>query len=143
MIIEPSDLSDNDIIATVESALAAGLDIHPSALEVSYDNESGILTYVITSDDMGEISNAITSITDEDFISDLYIGNDISIESIEVSNDIEMSMSMLVDASNVSDANMAAEAVIESIQNQDDKYEVTSRGIPLTKILSHKQFFGH
>jgi hypothetical protein len=108
MIIEPSDISDNDIIAAVESALAAELDIHPSALELSYDNESGILTYVITSDDMGEISNAITSITDEDFISDLYIGNDIQIESIEVSNDIEMSVSMLVDASNVSDANMAA-----------------------------------
>lgn len=127
-------LNDEDIIFAIESALAAELDIHPSNLHVSFDSENGIITYAINSDDIDLVSNAITAIGDDDFVSNLDIGEEISINSVEIQNDITMTIDVVVNASNVVDANVAVNDATESIQNYDSNYQITNQG-------THKSFF--
>lgn len=128
MVFDSTDLSDEDVIAAIESALADELNIHPSDLEVSYDGESGLVTFLITSDDIESVTDAVTKILDEDFISNLDFEEDLSIDSIEVSDDIVVTVDVVVDASNVADASVAVDAVTSSISSQDRNYEITNQG---------------
>ena len=127
MIIGPTDLSDEDVIFALETALATELDIHPSELDVSFDRETGLVTYVISSDEIESVMDAIVTIADEDFISNLDIGEDIRLESVAISDNIVVTVDVVVDASNVADVNLAVDDVMESIRNQDDTYQITSQ----------------
>ena len=129
-------MSDEEVVGTFESALAAELDVHPSNVEVSFDSETGILTYVITSDDIDLVAEAITTVSEPEFISRIDVGEGIVINSIDTSDDIVVTVDVIVDASNVPDANVAADAVTQSIQEQDDTYEILSRG----KLLNLETF---
>ena len=71
----------------------------------------------------------------------LDIGEETSISSIEISNDVVVTVDVLVDASNVVDANTAVEAVVESIRNQDDSYDITSQGITVIRKFCHINHF--
>lgn len=135
MVIESGDLTDENVIASMESALLAELNIHPSNLDLSFDQEVGIITYVISSDDMGSVANAITIIANEEFISNLDIREEISIESIDTASDIVATVDVVVDASNVSDANIVAATVQESLHDQDDSYEITNEGIIYNNVV--------
>ena len=137
MVIESTDLSDEDVIAAVESALSAELNIHPSDLEVSFDMESGLVTVVVTSDDIESLTDTVTTIGDEDFISNLNLEENISIDSIEIADDIVVTIDVVVDASNVADTNAAVDAVTNSITRQDSNYEITSQGILKMKNRLH------
>ena len=121
-------MSDDEVVATFESALAAELDVHPSNVEVYFDSETGILTYVITSDDIDLVAEAITTVSEPEFISRIDVGEGILIDSIDASDDIIVTVDVIVDASNVPDANVAADAVAQSIQQQDDAFDVSSQG---------------
>ena len=116
------------------------MDVHPSNLEVFFDSDTGVLTYVITSDDIDSVAKAITIISEPDFISRIDLGEEISIASIDISDDIAATIDVIVDASNVTDASVAAEVVIQSIQQLDDTFEVSSRGNLLRNTLF---FFRH
>jgi hypothetical protein len=124
MVVDSTDLSDEDVIASIESALADELNIHPSDFKVSYDGESGLVTFVITSDDIESVNDAVTKILDESFISNLDFEENLSINSIEVSDDIVVTVDVVVDASNVADASVAMDAVTSSISSQDRNYEI-------------------
>ena len=103
-------------------------------MEVSFDSETGILTYVITSDDIDLVAEAIMTVSEPEFISRIDVGEGILIDSIDASDDIVVTIDVIVDASNVPDANVAADAVTQSIQQQDDAFEISSRG----KLLKHE-----
>ena len=100
MVIGSTDLSDEDVIAAVESALSAELNVHPSDLEVSFDKASGLVIFVVTGDDMESLIVTVTTIRDEDFISNLNLEEDLSIDSIEIADDIVVTVDVVVDASN-------------------------------------------
>ena len=120
-------MTNEDIVAIVDSALATELDVHPSNLDVSFDSETGALTYVITSDDIDLVSDAITILVEPDFITRIDVGEEILIDSIEVSDDIIVTIDVIVDASNISDANIAVDMATQSIQQQDDSFEISSQ----------------
>ena len=129
-------MSDEEVVSTFESELAFELDVHPSNVEVSFDSETGILTYVITSDDIDLVAEAITTVSEPEFISRIDVGDGILIDSIDASDDIVVTIDVIVDASNVPDANVAADAVTQSIQQQDDAFEISSRGNLLRNELA-------
>ena len=62
MIADAADLTDEAVVNSITSALAEELDIHPSNIDVSYDSETGAVTYIITSDDADSLASIIEDI---------------------------------------------------------------------------------
>ena len=135
MIIDAGEMSDEEVVNAVEAALAAQLEIHPSELDVIYDPESGVVTYVITSDDIDSVAESIDLISDEGFIDSLEISDEIKIDSIEAPIDIIATVDVVVDASNIDDPNAAIASATESIQDQDSDYEIGAQGIILFRSV--------
>ena len=133
-MIQSEDLSDEEVVTTFELALATELDVHPSKLKISFDSETGVLTYVITSEDIDSIGEAITTLSEPDFITRIDIGEGILIDSINVPEDIAVTIDVIVDVSNVPNVNVAVDGVTQSIQEQDDAFEISSRGNLFEKL---------
>ena len=112
-----------------EASLSDELNVHPSDIGVTYDNESGMVTYVITSDDIREVDNAIAIISRDEFTSELELVDAIEIDSIEPPADVLITVDVIVDASNVDDASLAVDDVIQSIISQDESYDINGEGI--------------
>ena len=109
MIVDADGLGDAEITNVIESALATELDVHPSDIEVMYDSESGVATYVITSDNAESLNAIISETQREEF--DITLDN-ISIESIDPSAEIMVNIDVNVDASSVTDADTAVDLII-------------------------------
>ena len=122
MMISEDDLTNEEVVDAFETALADELNVHPSNIEVTYDDESGMLTYVITSNDIEDVDDAISIISRNDFASELKL-DEIEIESIESPTEVLVTVDVIVDASNV-DTSVAIDDVIQSILSQDASYNV-------------------
>lgn len=83
---------------------------------------------------MEAVAESIATVSQPDFISRIDVGEGILIDSIDVSEDIFVTIDVIVDASNVADANIVADIVTELIQQQDDSFEISSRGKLLTNL---------
>ena len=49
--VTASDLTEEEVVSTIEAALIDEFEVHPSDVEVSYDSDTGVVTYTINSDD--------------------------------------------------------------------------------------------
>ena len=127
MMISEDDLTNEEVVEAFEAALSDELKVHPSNIEVTYDSESGMLTYVITSDDIVAVDDAISIISRDDFVSELELDS-IEIDSIEPPVEILVTVDIIVDASNVPDASLAVDDVIQSLVSQDESYDVNGEG---------------
>ena len=127
MISEDDDVTNEEVVEAFETALSDELNVHPSNIEITYDNESGILTYVITSDDIVAVDDAISIISRDDFASELELDS-IEIDSIEPPAEILVTVDVIVDASNVRDASLAVDDVIQLLNSQDEGYDVNGEG---------------
>jgi hypothetical protein len=127
MTIDAAELSEEEVIEAIESALVDELKVHPSDIEVAYDPETGVVSYVITSDDIAFVDNAITTISQDDFVVELDLIDDITIDSVLPPADIVVTVDVVVDASNVDDASIAVNDVTEAIQDQEPSYNVIGR----------------
>ena len=127
-MISEDDLTNQEVVEAFEAALSDELNVHPSNIEVTYDGESGMLTYVITSDDIVAVDDAISIISRDDFVSELELDS-IEIDSIEPPVEILVTVDVIVDASNVHDASLAVDDVIQSLLSQDESYDVNGEGI--------------
>ena len=125
--ISEDDLTNEEVVEAFETALSDELNVHPSNIEVTYDNESGMLTYVITSDDIVAVDDAISIISRDNFASELELDS-IEIDSIEPPVEILVAVNVIVDASNVHDASLAVDDVIQSLVSQDESYDVNGEG---------------
>lgn len=126
--ISADDLTNEEVIEAFENFLSNELNIHPSNIEVTYDIESGMVTYDITSDDIEDVDNAITIISQDDFVTNLRLMDAIEIESIEPPTEVLVTIDAVVDASNVDDVSLVTNDVIELIRSQDENYNVNSEG---------------
>ena len=125
--ISEDDLTNEEVVEAFETALSDELNVHPSNIEVTYNNESGVLTYVITSDDIVAVDDAISIISRDDFVSELELDS-IEIDSIEPPVEILVAVDVIVDASNVHDASLAVDDVIQSLVSQDESFDVNGEG---------------
>lgn len=116
MAVDADGLSDAEITTAIERALVAELDVHPSDIEVIYDSENNVATYIISSDDAESLNSIISETQREDFH---ITPENISIESIDASAEIVVNVDVNVNVSNVTDADTVVDSIIESLQTQD------------------------
>ena len=127
MNVAADGLTEEEVIAALASALAEELNIHPLNVDVSYNPETGEATYIINGESAEEISDAIAIIQADEF-KDSLIVDDISIDSIIVSDDIVVSIDVIVDASNTDNPDLAMASAIEAIETQDSNYGIIGEG---------------
>ena len=128
MMIGVDGLTNEEVIDMFEAYLSNELNVHPSNIEVEYDSESGVMTYVIASDDIRDVDNPLSIISKDDFSTELELATSIEIEFIELPAEVLVTVDVIVDASNVDDDSIAADDVIQSILSQDESYDVNGEG---------------
>ena len=141
MEVTADALTDDEVMTTFESVLADELNVHPSELDISYDRESGVLTYAIRSDDIDTIDDAIARITQDDFATELELSDDIVIDSIIPPTDVVATIDVTVDASEVEDVSSTVSDVMDAIQRQDSSFEVIGEGNDYHIYHSHNFLF--
>lgn len=90
-----------------------------------------MVTYIITSDDIEDVDNAISSISQEDFVTELAFVDEVEVASISPPGEVLAKVDIVVDASNVDDVSYAFNNVIENIQSQDENYQANGQGIKI------------
>ena len=132
MTVSAEGLTDEEVITSIEEALANELNVHPSDVEVEYDSETGVVTYTITSDDAESLNDVISDMQTETFDNALDIIDGLSIDDYVAPDDITATVDVVVDASNVADADSTATDVINALQEQDSDYEIDGDGKHIT-----------
>lgn len=102
----------------LESSLANELNLHPSDIEIIY-NDIGVATYIITSNDVESLTDIIDDIEQREFIIE-----GIFIDSIVPSTNIIANVDVSVDASDTSNPGVIVDNVVEHLQRQDPSFEV-------------------
>ena len=123
-MISEDDLTNEEVVEAFQTTLSEELNIHPSNIEITYDNENGQVTYVITGENIEDVDNAISIIKRDEFASEIELPDTIQIDSIESPVEITVTVDVVVDAANVDDASLAVDDVIQSILSQDQSYDV-------------------
>ena len=128
MIVDIGDLTDEASEDLITNAFVQELDIHPSDIDVSYDSETGVVTYTITSDDAESLDTMIHDMQEEGFESGLAVTDGISIDDYVPPSEITATVDVTVDASNVEDADAAVTSVTQAIEEQHTSYDVSGDG---------------
>ena len=124
MVVDAQDLTGEAVVESITSALVEELDIHPSNLDVSYDPETGIVTYTITSDDADSLADALNNMHEDGFDDALPS----HVQSYEAPESMVVSVDVTSDASVVSDVDAAIDSVTNALQEQNDNYVVNGDG---------------
>ena len=123
-IVDAEDLTNEAVLDSVTSALLQELDIHPSNIDVSYNPETGVVTYIITSDDVESLANMMEDIEESGFEEALPFDS----QSHELPENIVVSVEVTVDASNVSDVDTVLTSVTSALEEQNESYGVSGDG---------------
>ena len=128
MIIGDTDLSEEEIVSAIEAALASELDIHTSDIEVSFDEATGEMTYIISSDDAEVLVTIADSMSSDDFEDTLDLGEILIVDDFTAPADVVATVEISVDASDIEDLDDAVTSVIAVLQEKDNNYAVTGGG---------------
>ena len=135
------DLTDEEVIDSIEAALVSELNLHPSDVEVSYDSETGVVTYTITSDDAESLNDVIADMQQPGFEDNLSVDEALTVDSYDAPVDVTATVDVTVDASNAADVDSAIDDVTEALQEQDPNAEITGQSnISLT--IERQEIFG-
>ena len=126
--VSSDDLTDEEVVTSIQNTLAEELNIHPSEVEVSFDPETGVVTYTITSDEADSLTNVIADMQSDVFEDALSSIEGIVVESYEAPEDVTATVDVIVDASNVDNVDTSVNAVTEALQEQDPNYDVVGEG---------------
>jgi hypothetical protein len=121
MFVDGSDLTDDEIVSALKSALANELDVHPSDIVMMYDSDTEVVTYTITSDDAESLVDIVNEIQQDGFE---IIPEGVAVKTITPPTDITVNIDVTVDASNVMDADTLVDSVVENLQTQDPSFVV-------------------
>ena len=121
-------MTDDEVVNSIQNTLAEELNIHPSTVDVSFDAETGIVTYIITSDEADSLTELIADMQSDAFESALESIEGISVESYEAPKDMTATVDVIVDASNVDDVDTSVDAVTQALQEQNANYDVVGEG---------------
>ena len=121
-------MTDDEVAESIQAALTDELGLHPADVEVEYDRSTGVVTYTITGDDAESLADIISATQAEDFSDSLPVSENIQIDSFESSDDIIVTVDVVVDASNVDDADLAVDVVLQTLQEQNPTYDINGAG---------------
>lgn len=96
-----------------------------------------MVTFVIESDNMQDIDDATSIMSQDDFITELELTETITIDSITPPAETLVTVEVEVDASNIDDVSVAIDEIIHSIELQDSNYAVNGQGIQTQTIFLH------
>ena len=130
-------MTDDEVAESIQAALVDELGVHPSDVEVEYDSATGVATYIITSDDAESLADIISTTEAENFSDSLPVPESIQIDSSEPLGDITVTVDVIVDASNVDDADVAVDAVSQSLRQQNPSYDINGEGNKLIFLGSN------
>ena len=128
MVIEDTDLSEEQIVSTIEAALARELDIHTSDVKVSFDEETGEITFSISSDDAEALVTIADSMSSDDFEESLDLGESLVVQAFTAPADVVATVEISVDASDIEDVDDVVTSVTDALQEKDTNYVVTGGG---------------
>ena len=129
MTVDADDLTEEEVISTIEEALAEELNVHPSDIEVSYDTETGIVTYTITSDDAESLNDVIADMQEDGFEESLSVTEGLTVDSYEAPTYVEVTVDVTVDATDVDNVDELIDGVAEALQEQDPSAEINGDGM--------------
>ena len=128
IVIGDTDLSEEEIVSTIEAALVRELDIHTSDIEVLFDGATGEMTYIISSDDADALVTIAESMSSDDFEESLDLGESLIVQDFTAPADVVATVEISVDASDVEDVDDAVTSVTDVLQEKDNNYAVTGGG---------------
>ena len=128
MVVTAGDLTQDEVVTSIEEALSEELNVHPSDIEVFYDAETGVVTYTITSDDAESLADVIDNMQEEGFEENLDISEGVIVESYEAPSDVTAIVDVIVDAPDNDDIDATISAVTEALQEQDPDANVIGEG---------------
>ena len=94
-------------------------------MEVSFDSETGVVTYVLTSDNAEDLVSLQEEMGSESFVNtlDASLGADIVVDSLTAPDTVTVNVDFVVDASNVTDVDAAVASVENTLSEQEYNYE--------------------
>ena len=126
MKVTATDMTEEEVVAAVESALVEKLGIHPQNIEVAYDKNSGVVTYTITSDDAESVLSAQAALQNSEFATNLELPEGLTIDEFSAPIEVIANLDIRVDASNAEDVESAVSAVEKILEEKN--YEYISEG---------------
>ena len=124
-ITVPEGVTEEEILSSIEASLVSELGLHPQNVEVSFDSETGVVTYVLTSDNAEDLVGLQEEMGSESFVNtlDASLGADIVVDSLTAPDTVTVNVDFVVDASNVTDVDEAVASVENTLSEQEYNYE--------------------
>ena len=124
MIVSNSQgLTEQEVKDSIESALAEELGIHPQNIEVSYDKDTGLATYTISSDNAESLAVVQSTLQQEGFANNLNLAQGLAVSEFTAPNEVIANVDISVDASNAADVQSAVAAVEQVLEENNYTYE--------------------
>ena len=126
--VDASGLTSEEVVGSLEAVLAEELGVHPQNVEVVFDTETGLVTYVITSED-AETLLSLQSVLEQDNTIDQIdsnLGEFITVTGHTAPEEIEFTIDFVVDATVVDDPEIAITLVEEQLEETQYDYSSES-----------------
>lgn len=126
--VDANDLTSEEVVASLEAVLAEELGVHPQDVEVVFDSDTGIATYVITSED-AETLLSLQAVLEEDTTVeqiDSSLGDFITVTGHAAPEQVEFTIDFVVDATAVEDPETAITFVEDHLEETDYEYSSES-----------------
>jgi hypothetical protein len=119
----PEDVTDEEKIEALTEALSTSLNVHPKDIEIEIDEETGEITYTITSDDLSGAQAVQWALTSEETQKDIETAieeliPEATVEEIQVEDEIMVEVEFSVNADEA-EAHLvqAADQVANALEN--------------------------
>ena len=133
MVVSAEGLTDEQVVNSIESALAEQLGVHPQNVAVTYDKETGIVTFTISSDEAESLTGVQAAMGAEGFSSGLSLAQGLAVTEFTAPSEVVVTLDFSVDASNVDNVDEAVTAVEKLLEENSYTYE--SKGKSFCKQL--------
>ena len=140
MTVTATDLTDTEIEDFIKAALVSELNVHPSDVEVSYDSDSGVATYTVSSDDAESLVEIVADMNQDAFTVN---ADGVSVDSLTPPTEVTAVVDVSVDAANVENVEDAISSATTAIETQDSDYDVTGDGTSFFKLCAAKSDKNH
>ena len=122
-------MTEDEVVSSIEETLSEELDVHPSDIEVSYDPETGIVAYTITSDDAESLTDVIDTMQEEGFEGLIEGTEGLAVDSFEAPSDVTATVDVVIDVPDTDDVDATIDAITQALQEQDTNASIVGEGI--------------
>lgn len=111
----PDDMSEEDALADLTTALATTLGLSEDQVTVERDAETGDITYSVASTDFDDASDVLALLQDSSVVDTINENSAVSISDVNADNDIVAQVTVVVDADEVTASLQQAENTFDAL----------------------------